>query len=509
MKRLDVTVSGLLSIAMMLGLVACGQADRTGAEESIVDDSSKEQIDWANDPANFDQNLERRFGVLPKKGAAKRIPWPSSYWPTYMDSINVRWAGDETLSPTAKYEKAFNLRKLEDTVSAAYGIDSITYAKTCKQDSDCENGDSCAKRLGKAEGRCIPGWFGLCHAWAPAAILEPEPVKPVTVNGVKFEVNDIKALLIYAYNAVQTRFLSQRCEQDNSSDGGIELDENGRPLDDTCRDINPGSFHIIMGNLLGKRGQSFVEDRTFDAQVWNQPMRGYEVTESREVSVEQANELIGTRPTGGTKKALNAKLNKDQNKTFGPFDVVAGTIVGAELLVKKNENASLSILLYKDGQENLAQPIYCWSMSESAKPSCLEKVQDGLNKVKVMVESYENATDIVVNLTLGARVSGQYPFNPNAKKLVLVRMRAEYISESDFGETGNLASVIDNFTGSDEYSYVLELDQNGVIIGGEWAEGSKLAHPDFLWLPIQQNAPDVNGITYKNIKDLLNKSIAQ
>ena len=511
MKRLVVTVSGLLSAAMVLGLMACGQVNRTGQDGVGVDDSAKEPIDGMNDPSIFADKLERRFGVLPKKGQAKQIPWPSSYWPTYMDSINVRWAGESTLSAAAKYEKAFKLPKLEDIISSAYGIDSLNYAKSCKSDSECDSGqgESCAKRVGKAEGRCIPGWFGLCHAWAPAAILEPEPIKSVTVNGVKFEINDIKALLIYAYNGVETRFLSQRCELDNSADGGLALDPNGRPQDDSCRDTNPGTFHIVVANLLGLKGQSFVEDRTFDSQVWNQPMRGYELTESREVTVQQANELIGTRPTGGTKKALKAKLNKDQTKTFGPFDVVGGTLVGAELIVKKSEDASLSIKLYQDSAANLGMPIPCWSLSDSAKPSCLEKVPQGTNKVQVIVESYKDNTDIAVNLTLGAKVSGQYSFNPNAKKLVLVRMRSDYISESDFGDADNLAATIDNFTSSDNYSYILELDQNGVIIGGEWVEDSKLAHPDFLWLPIKQNAPEVNGITYKNVKDLLNKSIAR
>ena len=48
-----------------------------------------------------------------------------------------------------------------------------------------------------------------------------------------------------------------------------------------------------MANYLGLKGKSFVEDKTFDYEVWNQPMRNYEVTLWEEVTAERANELVG------------------------------------------------------------------------------------------------------------------------------------------------------------------------------------------------------------------------
>ena len=49
--------------------------------------------------------------------------------------------------------------------------------------------------------RCDRGgvetWWGLCHAWAPAAILEKKPLHAVTMptqyGDITFEVGDIKA----------------------------------------------------------------------------------------------------------------------------------------------------------------------------------------------------------------------------------------------------------------------------------------------------------------------------
>jgi hypothetical protein len=44
-----------------------------------------------------------------------------------------------------------------------------------------------------------------------------------------------------------------------------------------------------------------------------------------------------------------------------------------------------------------------------------------------------------------------------------------------------------NYAGAvKEYDYVLELDWNGRIIGGEWLEGSKKDHPDLFWMPTEK-----------------------
>ena len=42
------------------------------------------------------------------------------------------------------------------------------------------------------------------------------------------------------------------------------------------------------------------------------------------------------------------------------------------------------------------------------------------------------------------------------------------------------------------YEYVLELDQKGKILGGEWVNDSKKNHPDFLWRPQDPKAENPN-----------------
>jgi len=134
----------------------------------------------------------------------------------------------------------------------------------------------------------IDGWWGHCHAWAPAAFSAPEPEHAVTVNGVTFEVADIKALTEATFEGGRSLFLGGRC---NTED--VERDEFGRIIATECRDTNPGAFHIVILNRMGIRKLSFVIDATYDFQVWNQPARDYTIEMQDEVSLEAALELLG------------------------------------------------------------------------------------------------------------------------------------------------------------------------------------------------------------------------
>lgn len=398
-------VVGLLVVA-----AGCGESGggKLGVEQAASAEAENGGLRWghSDDPTLFDDQLSYRFDELPLQGEAERVPWAASYWPTYQDSINYKWDGPASMSAAAKYGAAFAVQDIEQAISSFRGIDRYTDRKECSQTSECDGklGEICGKRAGVARGRCIPDWWGICHAWAPAAILEPEPVRPVVHNGVTFKVNDLKALMSLMYDRVHTKFVSLRCDKDDG-DGGIEYDSYGRPVGDDaeCMDTNPGTYHVIMANYLGRRGQSFVEDRTFDSEVWNQPMRGYRVTHKEEVTARRANELVGASAGGD-----------------------------------------------------------------------------------------------------------RYLFNPDAERFVYLRVTTEYITESPSELDGNLTDEIDAYTHDVAYEYVLELDGQGLIIGGEWVGASKKNHPDFLWLPTGRALNSVaNGaVRYEHVRALLDRSIA-
>jgi hypothetical protein len=69
------------------------------------------------------------------------------------------------------------------------------------------------------------------------------------------------------------KFMSLRCDESASGPDAMEMDDLGNPVPDECADTNPGSFHIAVSNLLGIQKVSFIEDRTFDYEVWTQPVR--------------------------------------------------------------------------------------------------------------------------------------------------------------------------------------------------------------------------------------------
>lgn len=386
----------VILICGLLGTLACGRDPQQ--RRALIHTSSggsPEAWDEANDPAHFDEDtLEYRFESLPRDGEVKKIPWVGSYWATALDSINYRWDGDASESVSVKYGRAFGVDGLEARVSEAYGIKSIIEGKACTSDDSCGADEKCATVADASDGgRCIPMWFGLCHGWAAASILIPEPKHAVTVRGVEFKVNDIKALLTIVHDKTPSLQVSLRCDDDEKV---IETDSTGRPTDAyrACRDSNAGAYHVLLANFLGKRQESFVEDNTWDAPVWNYPLRSFEIVESEDVSADEANRLLD----------------------------VSGT---------------------------------------------------------------------------------RYRYNAEAAKLTYVKTNVYYIGE-DMPRRHEPHPSADANTYVDTYEYILEMDGDGKIVGGEWVGDSMQAHPDFLWLPSKEEPGSTNDgvMSYKEVMEI-------
>ncbi len=99
--------------------------------------------------------------------------------------------------------------------------------------------------------------------------------------------------------------------------------------------------------------------------------------------------------------------------------------------------------------------------------------------------------------------STTYTFNTKADSLVFVRTRFLYIVESNDNRSG----LEDEYTTSKTYEYLLELDAQKNIIGGEWVGYSRLDHPDFFWLATETpKSANVGGIKYAEVKKLVEKS---
>lgn len=274
---------------------------------------------YDNDPERFRVALDFGIDTLPRHGAAARRPWADSYWPTYQDGINHRWqrTGNflHDLSPAEKYDAAFNgwdpqrvkgLRPyraehghFHEPFDQSYYEDLGPLATECsRRFGNAQTRNAAAAGLLLPDGSAKSGnekedfggletWFGLCHAWAPAAILEEEPLRAVEHNGIRFEVSDIKALLIACYDGTSATLVGAR-----NNDRDLDMDGRGRATKADARDVNPGAFHVLLANLLGRDGRSFCEDRTANYEVWNQPIQEFRVMSMELVSEAEAAALV-------------------------------------------------------------------------------------------------------------------------------------------------------------------------------------------------------------------------
>jgi hypothetical protein len=139
-----------------------GTAARRGRDDrSVVRVGSSATRCTRNNPAFVDATFVYEVDRLPLEGQTKIAPTPADYWPTYKDSVNVRWDGDE-LSPAEKYEKAFDKPGLALDLSRLSGIRAQTHRKECEKTEECSDlKDAC-----KSEG---PAADETCELAAPAS----------------------------------------------------------------------------------------------------------------------------------------------------------------------------------------------------------------------------------------------------------------------------------------------------------------------------------------------------
>jgi hypothetical protein len=222
-----------------------------------------------------------RKASLPKTAQ----PWSDDYWAIYLGCLGKRYADPEfPRSSDWKENRDYILRRpAQKLANGASGIDLLAPAEKY----DLLIGDDAGTLTSamwaegedyyKASGE-VESWMGICHGWAPASYMLPRPTKPVTLraaNGaqVTFYPADIKALasLLWASANTVTRFIGGRCNDKNPA-----TDANGRVISAKAFDTNPGTWHLVVVNQLGAAGRSLVMDATYDYQVWNQPVAGYE-----------------------------------------------------------------------------------------------------------------------------------------------------------------------------------------------------------------------------------------
>lgn len=268
-------------------LELCDRADKKGCVEGF---STLEVINDLYSVNRFVGGpLENNILKLDayKSGAAAVTPWSGHYWPNYEGGIGVRY-GDkkfphsQTFIDNFKYyqknyskdsRKISNLNELSPAEKYDLLIDdkdwSLTYYSW-----------ALGRRTYQLTGE-VETWTGICHGWASAATLVPEPKKsfkvelPALKKTMQVYPDDVKALVsqLWATARLGAIFIGGRCD-----DKFPATDENGRIIASNCFDTNPASWHLALLNWVGKLQKSFIFDAVYDYQVWNQPVSSYKLS---------------------------------------------------------------------------------------------------------------------------------------------------------------------------------------------------------------------------------------
>ena len=112
----------------------------------------------------------------------------------------------------------------------------------------------------------VANWYGHCNAWSAAAVMEPEPRRDVTIEGLTLTPGDVKGLLTEAWMECSSSFHGSRNDYDKTDEAKKDVD---------FQDVTPAAFHIFFADQIGNRDKSFVIDQCTGAEVWNQPVKSY------------------------------------------------------------------------------------------------------------------------------------------------------------------------------------------------------------------------------------------
>lgn len=255
---------------------------------------SKEAWDDINDPVERLGLPLVKYDDIPPEAFLKTLPWAGYYWASYRMGIAYRWqkflsrdaawfrnAEKEQFDlgvPSAEQIKSLNSRGIAELSPAEkydvlLGQDSLPLTNAVR--------DAATKYVEEKTLK-IPRWFGICHGWAPAASLVPEPGQILQIPAkndpnrcVTFYRDDLKALAsqVYSYGSFEKVFIGGRC---NRSADKVERLPNNRIATPECQDVNAGALHVALTQLI-LQNIPFVADVEYSKELWNQPIYGYKV----------------------------------------------------------------------------------------------------------------------------------------------------------------------------------------------------------------------------------------
>ena len=244
-------------IVLVITSSAVSQANGGRIKQEEVDYQSQAFQQW------WETELEWNFDKLPVKGQvpSSRVPYSGHIYPD---------RGGGTIHAMRKYDRAFHRgRSLATNYERR---DTSIFTETVYVRAGLFG-------LRRRAIEQTPHWHGHCNGWTAAAIRHAEPRRSVRRNGVTFTPSDIKGLLAEIYIYADTEFL-----------GGID------------RVINPGTFHVVLTNWLGRGSYPIGMERTPGKEAWNHPIYAFNSASTKRNEGRQVDVKLKARyslPTNG------------------------------------------------------------------------------------------------------------------------------------------------------------------------------------------------------------------
>ena len=275
-------VFGIFSVAILLfALTANGREFQPGSEP-FADDNFLKFVE----NLTYTPNIKMMEAQGLNRGAAAFEPWSGSYWPIHKGILGIRYAS-KTFSDSKNFMT--NYQNYQANPAENFIANGEISDLSPAEKYDLLVGDSnwtltkhmWAKGLSDFEkDGGVAGWTGICHGWSAVTHMDgTSPYAPVTVldatgrYNVTFHPNDIKGLLswLWAASSPSSFRAGDRCRQ-----GNVVKDVYLRPVEPSCLDSNPMSWHLAIVNRVGMNKKSMVMDSSNGPEVWNYPITGYD-----------------------------------------------------------------------------------------------------------------------------------------------------------------------------------------------------------------------------------------
>ena len=397
-----------------------------------------------NNPKNMNAKYQYRFDALPLKGTLDdaHMPWSDNYWESDWAGISLRWMNlrEQQLDPegTERLDKYAQFKYSPPTRDEIRGMSQADLAKLSPAEKyDLLMGRYDFPTLKSERARTSPtrpDWDGICHGWGPAAIhyAEPLPVEVKNPDGVMvpFGSSDVKGLLSYYYAVPAydyARGSRQLLKQGSALFYSPKLD-----AFDLSQWIALPSFEGTFWSGHQVQPEKLSDGKFCEDPKYSAPYGGIEkCLDSHSVTgfVEALNVVgqVGARPV--KRDLFGVKGITDPNA--GAFHVVMANQLG---LMKEGFIANIPKKV--KNAEIWNQPIVGFET----------RILDYNDRKR------GDQIEVRTKLTYTSEIAQQWEPVINTPKQRFATM---------------------------EFTYTLELDRQGNIVGGEWA--NRKNHPSFVW----------------------------